>query len=169
MRSSKEAWLSAEAAEIANHETNGSWQCVDRTSLPQGRYVLRFIVGVQSKARRKDNAYLCVQGCSQVLGIDFDQTFCAAMRGGTLSLLSAVAAKPKLHVRRWDFVAAYLQRELIEDEVAPPPGYSTAAMIGKVQLVPAGEGEGVDRLCIVVKPIYGMAQAGRRWQRTLFP
>ena len=24
-------------------------------------------------------------------------------------------------------------------------------------------------ICQVVKPVYGMAQAGRRWQRTLFP
>lgn len=32
-----------------------------------------------------------------------------------------------------------------------------------------GKGDGVDRLCKVVRPVYGMAQAGRRWQRTLFP
>ena len=29
--------------------------------------------------------------------------------------------------------------------------------------------DGLSRICKVHKPIYGMAQAGRRWQRTLFP
>jgi hypothetical protein len=35
--------------------------------------------------------------------------------------------------------------------------------------VPEGEGDGVNRVCRVEKPVYGMAQAGRRWQRALFP
>eukprot|EP00965_Chrysotila_dentata_P093704 3097255-Pleurochrysis_carterae.AAC.1 len=63
-------------------------------------------------------------------------------------------------MRRWDFVAAYLQGELEQGEVVychPPPGYETIGPDGKT------------RICRVVKPIYGMAQAGRRWQRSLFP
>ena len=34
---------------------------------------------------------------------------------------------------------------------------------------PVAESDGVERLCRVEKPVYGMAQAGRRWQRSLFP
>eukprot|EP00965_Chrysotila_dentata_P044438 1477496-Pleurochrysis_carterae.AAC.1 len=63
-------------------------------------------------------------------------------------------------MRRWDFVAAYLQGELEPGEVVychPPPGYATIGADGR------------PRLCRVRKPICGMAQAGRRWQRTLFP
>eukprot|EP00965_Chrysotila_dentata_P054667 1814903-Pleurochrysis_carterae.AAC.1 len=63
-------------------------------------------------------------------------------------------------MRRWDFVAAYLQGELEPGEVVychPPPGYETLGQDGK------------SRVCRVIKPIYGMAQAGRRWQRSLFP
>ena len=53
---------------------------------------------------------------------------------------------------------------------SPPPGYSTAASAdGPIHLVPTAEGDGVDRLCRVEKPVYGMAQAGRRWQRSIFP
>eukprot|EP00965_Chrysotila_dentata_P073677 2434000-Pleurochrysis_carterae.AAC.1 len=62
-------------------------------------------------------------------------------------------------MRRWDFVAAYLQGELQEGEVVychAPPGYATIGADGR------------PRICRVEKPIYGMAQAGRRWQRTLF-
>ena len=39
----------------------------------------------------------------------------------------------------------------------PPPGYERV------------DDDGHRLCCKVVKPIYGMAQAGRRWQRTLFP
>eukprot|EP00965_Chrysotila_dentata_P079282 2614578-Pleurochrysis_carterae.AAC.1 len=63
-------------------------------------------------------------------------------------------------MRRWDFVAAYLQGELERDEVVychAPPGYATTGADGR------------PRICRVEKPIYGMAQAGRRWQRSLFP
>ena len=42
-------------------------------------------------------------------------------------------------------------------------------MDGKVHLVLAALGDGVERICRVEKPVYGMAQAGRRWQRTIFP
>ena len=58
-------------------------------------------------------------------------------------------------------VAAYLQGELLDGEVVycwPPPGH----------LPPTGS-DGKPQVCKVVKPIYGMAQAGRHWQRTLYP
>eukprot|EP00965_Chrysotila_dentata_P052000 1726090-Pleurochrysis_carterae.AAC.1 len=63
-------------------------------------------------------------------------------------------------MRRWDFVAAYLQGELQSGKVVychAPPGYATLGTDGR------------PRICRVEKPIYGMAQAGRRWQRSLFP
>eukprot|EP00965_Chrysotila_dentata_P009914 323156-Pleurochrysis_carterae.AAC.1 len=63
-------------------------------------------------------------------------------------------------MRRWDFVAAYLQGDLEPGEVVychPPPGYETTGSDGRT------------RVCRVIKPVYGMAQAGRRWQRSFFP
>ena len=94
------------------------------------------------------------------------------MRVASLRVLCAISARLGLKMRRWDFVAAYLQGELEPGEVVyctPPPGYSTALTDGKVRLVPSAQGDGVDRICRVEKPVYGMAQAGRRWQRTIFP
>ena len=98
-------------------------------------------------------------------GVDYDQTFCAAMRSGSLRLLCALSGRLGFSMRRWDFVAAYLQGSLEPGEVVyctPPPGYTTAEVGGAVCLVPDGQGDGVDRLCLVQKPVYGMAQAGRR-------
>jgi hypothetical protein len=63
-------------------------------------------------------------------------------------------------MHRWDFVTAFLQGSLEPGEVIycrAPPGYSTKGADGR------------ERIYRVDKPIYGMAQAGRRWQRSLFP
>ena len=63
--------------------------------------------------------------------------------------------------------------ELEEDEVvycSPPAGYETKKLTdGSTVLCAKGDGDGVARLCKVEKPMYGMAQAGRRWQRSLSP
>eukprot|EP00965_Chrysotila_dentata_P257101 6212767-Pleurochrysis_carterae.AAC.3 len=105
-------------------------------------------------------ARLCVQGCAQVAGVDYNQTFCSTMRATSLRVLAAIAARDRLSMRRWDFIAAYLQGELEQGQVVyclSPPGYETIGSDGRACV------------CKVVKPIYGMAQAGRRWQRSLFP
>eukprot|EP00965_Chrysotila_dentata_P026726 886604-Pleurochrysis_carterae.AAC.2 len=82
------------------------------------------------------------------------------MRPTSLRALAAVASFAGMRMRRWDFVAAYLQGDLEQNEVVychAPPGYATLGADGK------------PRVCRVEKPIYGMAQTGRRWQRSLFP
>jgi len=145
---------------------------VPRSELPAGRKIVRLTWAYKTKRDGRLKARLCVQGCSQVAGVDYDQTFCAALRAGSLRVLCAIAAKLGLHMRRWDFVAAYLQGTLEDGEViycSPAPGYATCVIDGKVRMVPAKEGDGVQRLCMVTRPVYGMAQAGRRWQRSIFP
>ena len=84
------------------------------------------------------------------------------MRAPSLRTLASVAARRGMRMRRFDFVAAYLQGELEAGETVyclPPPGYENER-IGS---------DGRPMIAKVVKPIYGMSQAGRRWQRTLFP
>eukprot|EP00965_Chrysotila_dentata_P184746 6098906-Pleurochrysis_carterae.AAC.1 len=82
------------------------------------------------------------------------------MRPTSLRILAAFAAANGMLMRRWDSVAAYLKGELQDGEVVychAPPGYTTYGADGR------------PRVCRVEKPIYGMAQARRRWQRSLFP
>jgi transposase InsO family protein len=153
-------WTSAELKEIENHRANGSWTLIDRSELPADRRVIPLIWVYKVKRDGTLKARLCVQGSSQLQGPDFDQTFCAAMRGTSLRVLSSIAASRNLNMRRWDFVAAYLQGSLEAGEVIychPPQGYATFGRDGR------------PRVCRIEKPVYGMAQAGRRWQRTLFP
>jgi hypothetical protein len=83
----------------------------------------------------------------------------------SLRMLSSLAAKEKLHMHRWDFVAAFLQGELCDKEVvycSMPSGYNAT---GLDPSNPSGD----DTVLRIAQPIYGMAQAGRRWQRTIFP
>ena len=83
------------------------------------------------------------------------------MRGTSLRMLSALAGQHGFLMRRWDFVSAFLQGDLEDGEVvycSPPPG--PHGTIGA---------DGRQRIWKVNKPVYGMAQAGRRWQRSLFP
>ena len=63
----------------------------------------------KNKRSGKRKARLCVQGCAQMPGVDYDQTISAAMRPTSLRVLSALAARFGMRMRRWDFVAAYLQ------------------------------------------------------------
>eukprot|EP00965_Chrysotila_dentata_P064787 2147871-Pleurochrysis_carterae.AAC.1 len=76
------------------------------------------------------------------------------MRPTSLRALAAIANSENMKMRRWDFVAAYLQGSLEENEVVychAPLGYATLGADNR------------PRVCRIDKPVYGMAQAGRRW------
>eukprot|EP00965_Chrysotila_dentata_P017220 571434-Pleurochrysis_carterae.AAC.4 len=80
------------------------------------------------------------------------------MRPTSLCALAAIASSTSMRMRRWDFVAAYLQGDLELNEVVychAPPGYATLGSDGR------------PRVCRVETPIHGMAQAGRRWSLPL--
>ena len=159
-RMDKPNWVKSEMKELKNHEDNGSWEYIPASALPRGRRLVKMVWVYKVKRDGSLKSRLCVQGCRQVAGIDYDQTWCGAMRGTSLRLLSNLAANSGMRMRRYDFVAAYLQGELLEGETVycyPPPGHEKFDANGKPMI------------CKILKPVYGMAQAGRRWQRTLFP
>jgi hypothetical protein len=160
MADDRDGWTKSEGVEFDNHVANGSWEAVDRSTVPRGRKLIKLVWAYKRKRDGRQKSRLCVQGCAQRPGVDYDQTYCSTMRASSLRALAAIASKLNLRMRRWDFVAAYLQGELLEDEVVyciAPPGHSTRGADGRA------------RVLKVLKPIYGMAQAGRRWQRTIYP
>eukprot|EP00965_Chrysotila_dentata_P124889 4128586-Pleurochrysis_carterae.AAC.1 len=117
MAEDRVGWGSAERAEIANHQKNKSWTTIDRSEVPAGRSLVRLIWVYKKKRNGTMKARLCVQGCAQVPGVDFDQTFCAMMRPTSLRALPAIANSSNMKMRRWDFVVAYLQGSHERDEV----------------------------------------------------
>ena len=155
-------WTGAECKEIKNHENNQSWSYIPRSEVPMGRRLVRLIWVYKRKRDGSYKARLCVQGCSQAAGIDYHQTYCGTLRSTSLRTLAAVAAREGLSMHRWDFVAAFLQGSLEPGEVVycyPPPGYEQEHL----------DDQGRPMVCKIQKPVYGMAQAGRRWQRSLYP
>ena len=109
-------------------------------------------------------ARLVVVRCAQRPGMDFDQTHCSTLKSTSLQFLAATAAiqagPPHAPFRTFDFVSAFLQGDLEQAEqilCRPPPGYETLG------------DDGNHRIWRVLRPIYGMQQGGRRWQRCLFP
>eukprot|EP00965_Chrysotila_dentata_P119251 3942163-Pleurochrysis_carterae.AAC.1 len=65
---------------------------IDRSDVPPGRSLVRLIWVYKRKRSGALKARLCVQGCAQVQGVDYDQTFCATLRPTSLRVLAALAA-----------------------------------------------------------------------------
>ena len=164
MRDDADGWSAAEAEELKNHKSNKSFVIMDRDAYEReagNRRLVKLVWVYKRKRSGRLKARLCVQGCTQQPGVDFDQTHCATMKGSSLRMLSAIAGQLNLSMRRWDFVSAFLQGTLEDGESVyclPPPGHH--GTLGA---------DGRPRVWKATKPVYGMAQAGRRWQRTLFP
>eukprot|EP00965_Chrysotila_dentata_P184762 6099481-Pleurochrysis_carterae.AAC.1 len=72
---------------------------MDRTSVPPGRSLVRLIWVYKRKRNGSLKARLCVQGCAQIPGVDFEQTFCATMRATSLRALASLAARRGLSMR----------------------------------------------------------------------
>jgi len=160
MKMDEGKWRASAQKEMDNHELNETFVWRNASEKPENRRLVNFTWVFKTKRDGSAKSRLCVQGCSQVLGLDYDQTYSSTMRPTSLRMLSALAARYSMRVRRWDFVAAYLQGSLLDGEVVwcrAPPGFSRKGT------------DGLPMICEVVKPIYGMTQAGRRWQRSLFP
>ena len=160
LQQNHDGWLAAEQKELESHKRNRSWTQINAKDVPPGRRVIRMIWVYKVKRDGSLKARLCVMGNSQKHGIDFDQTYCATMRAGSLRLLAAISASKKLSMWRIDFISAYLQGELEDGKVVyckMPDGYETTGTDGRPNILR------------VEKPIYGLAQAGRRWQRSIFP
>ena len=153
-------WTTSMDAEIKNQEDNNSWEWVPRREVPVNRHLVKLVWVYKVKRDGRLKSRLCVQGCAQTAGVDYDQTHSATLQSPSLRLLASLAAREGMGLHRYDFVSAYLQGVLEDGEVVfcyPPPGYERQ------------DSNGEPMCCKVIKPIYGMAQAGRRWQRTLFP
>ena len=152
-------WIPSEKVELDNHERNESWVTITRDQLPAGRRVHKLIWVYKMKRDGTAKSRLCVQGTTLEANVDYQQVFSAALRHSSARALFAYAARNSCRVRSVDLVAAYLQGRFIDGEVVYthlPPGY------------PEFDDKGRPKLAKILKPIYGIQQAGRRLQRMLF-
>lgn len=134
---------------------------MDGSEVPYGTNITRpiWVCKIERDGRFKAHL-LCVDGNSQRYGQDFDQTHASALRIVSLRCLAAIQSREGLRSARIDLVSAYLEGDLEKGEVIDmhqPQGYQINGADGR------------PRVCMVLKPVYGFRQGGRRLQRKLFP
>ena len=119
-------WKDGEGVELGNHARNGSWELVQRSDVPRGRRIHKFVWVYKVKRDGEIKVRLCVQGCTLEHGVDFDQTFSSTLRHCSARALFGHAARQRCSVRSIDFVSAYLQGAFLDGEVVychMPAGY----------------------------------------------
>ena len=95
----------------------------------------------------KYKARLVAKGYAQHPGYDFFETHSPVVRLKTIRAILALAASKKMLIQQMDVKGAYLNG-VLEERVymQQPEGYN----------------DGTGRVCLLLKSIYGLRQAGRR-------
>ena len=149
-------WQEAMDREIATLEEAGTWATVPR---PTGKNIVssKWVFRIKRKADgtiEKYKACLVARGFTQKLGVDYFETFSPVAKLASFRIILAMAARNDWDADTFDFNGAYLNGELDDNEeiyMQAPPSYDS-------------EGEQVKRL---LKSLYGLKQAGRKWYDTL--
>ena len=150
-------WLEWEAAihdELDQLRRMGTWQLVDK---PVGAVPISN-KWVFTKKRNKDGvltrykARLVAKGCAQCPGYDYLETHSPVVRLETIRAILVIAPTRKLHIHQMDIKGAYLNGKLKECVYMRQP---------------EGFGDGTGRVCLLIKTLYGLKQAGREWNKEL--
>ena len=152
------AWEKTIHDELAILKVAGTWKIVDArvgVNIVGSKWVFRTKkdmagVVVRYKAR------LVAQGFSQVPGVDYFNTFAPVADLVFIHAVLAIVAARNLEIHQIDIKGAYLNGELTDEEVVymkQPPGYPVSSDSSQVLQL--------------LKSLYGLKQAGRRWYKKL--
>ncbi|HEV7735995.1 MAG TPA: reverse transcriptase domain-containing protein, partial [Chlamydiales bacterium] len=150
-------WIKAMEEEIENHKENGTWILTD---LPEARKTVKckWVYLTKRDLEGKPVRYkarLIAKGYTQQAGIDYEETFAPVARLDSLQFLLALAATMDWEVHQIDIKTAFFSNGTLEEEIYmdQPEGFAIPGQESKVGLL--------------VKTIYGLKQAGRRWYEHL--
>jgi transposase InsO family protein len=147
-------WEEAIKIELEQLEKMGTWELVDRPAdaVPiANKWVLTKKFNKLGELL-KYKARLVAKGCAQRPGQDYNDTFSPVVRLETIRAILALVPIKKLKVQQMDVKGAYLNGILRERVLMRQP---------------EGFGDGTDRVCRLIKTIYGLKQSGREWNREL--
>lgn len=145
-----EEWQSAMKCEYDALISNGTWKLVDR---PKGGNVVKckwvFKKKFDSSGHfERFKARLVARGFSQKPGIDYSETFSPVVRHSTMRILFSLANELDLEMEHLDVTCAFLNAELAETiYMEQPVGFSSDK----------------NKVCLLLKSIYGLKQASRLW------
>jgi hypothetical protein len=146
-----EAWFKAMLDEFHSHMQNGTWKLVPPSGDPviDSKWIL---------TRKPDRlkARLVARGFTAVPGVHYFETFSPVPRLTSFRILMALAGPMKLRLRQFDVKTAFLQARFTEGE--------TIHMRQPQHFVQEGK---EDWTCLLQRPIYGLPQAPRAWNKRL--
>ena len=148
-------WEKAMKEEIESLMDNETWKLV---ALPKGRKAIscRWVFKIKKIDGKVDRykARLVAKGFMQKLGVDYFETYSPVASLDTIRLIACEAFLNDMTIDQLDIKTAYLYGSLDEEiYMRQPKGFKVK---GKEDLV-----------CLLMKGIYGLKQAGRNWHKTL--
>ena len=147
-------WKDAMNKEIQTLTDRGTWVLEE---LPPGKKPVgvKWVLKVKTQADGsldKFKARLVAKGFTQIEGQDFTMTFAPVSDYTTARMFLAVCAVKKYHLLQLDVKNAFLYGEMdAHVYMKQPEGYS----------------DGTDRVCKLVKSLYGLKQSPRMWYERL--
>ena len=148
----KDHWRNAMEEEMESMQINKVCDLVD---LPKGRravgnkWVLKIKRNVDGSIERY-KARLVAKGYTQLQGIDYEETFSPVAKFTSIRLILEIVANLDLELHQMDVKTAFLNGELDEEiYMEQPAGF-----------VPDGQ---EDKVCRLLKSIYGLKQPSRQW------
>lgn len=144
------SWKLAMDDEYNSLLENQTWKLVDSPSGCKpinNKWVFKRKTDASGKTVRF-KARLVAKGCSQREGIDFVETYSPVVRYSSIRLLIAMAVKYDLKIEQMDVVTAFLHGDVKETiYMKQPEAYS----------------DGSNKVCLLIKSLYGLKQASRQW------
>jgi hypothetical protein len=145
-------WQKAMREELDLLKEKGTWELVQKppNAVPLGNKWTYIKKRNKQGEINQYKAHLVVKGCGQRLGYDYIETFSPVVRLDTLRAILSLVPKYKLKVQQMDIKGAYLNGILQETVYMKQP---------------EGCEDGTDRVCHLIKTLYGLKQSGREWNK----
>ncbi|MCH93646.1 retrovirus-related pol polyprotein from transposon TNT 1-94, partial [Trifolium medium] len=150
-----EAWVKAMNSELDALAKTGTWKFVD---LPPNVKPIgsKWVYKIKHKSDgtiERYKARLVAKGYNQIEGLDFFDTFSPVAKLSTVRMLLAIASIKGWHLHQLDVNNAFLHGELQEDVyMSVPEGIQSPKP---------------NQVCKLLKSLYGLKQASRKWYERL--
>ena len=148
-------WREAMKTEIEALALNKTWQIVDvpPNVQPIGCKWVYKIKRRPDGSVERYKARLVAKGFAKIEGVDYFETFSPVVKMATIRIVLAMASINCWHLQQLDVSNAFLHGDLSEDVyMAIPPGVTSSNS---------------SQCCKLLKSLYGLKQASRKWYEKL--
>jgi hypothetical protein len=170
MQSSRaEGWQVAMTQEINQLTEMNVFELIPVDQVARGRKVLgsRWVYKTKRNADgtiNKLKARFVVQGCAQIPGVDFGETFAPVVRLSTLRIALSIACAYDLEIRQADIRNAYIHAPLCKDENT---GLTETVFIQPPEGFVKRNHKGIKMIWKLLRNLYGLRQAAKAFHELL--